>query len=85
MPAPRSIVLDAQGAQNRAHFDRGIPRYVTEQLRAVLAAAPELVEAVALNPAPAAVGQSAVAARHRARALERARACARRTRPRSTT
>jgi glycosyltransferase involved in cell wall biosynthesis len=50
MPAPQSVVLDAQGAQNRAHFDRGIPRFVTEQLRAVLAAAPEAVRSVALNP-----------------------------------
>jgi hypothetical protein len=30
LPA-RSLILDAQGAQNREHFDRGIPRYVTEQ------------------------------------------------------
>jgi glycosyltransferase involved in cell wall biosynthesis len=51
MLAPRSIILDAQGAQNRLHFDRGIPRYVTEQLRAVLAAAPEAVRSIALNPA----------------------------------
>jgi glycosyltransferase involved in cell wall biosynthesis len=47
----RSLILDAQGAQNRQHFDRGIPRYVTEQLRAVVAAAPEAVRSVALNPA----------------------------------
>jgi glycosyltransferase involved in cell wall biosynthesis len=47
----RSLVLDAQGAQNREHFDRGIPRYVTEQLRAVIAAAPDAVRSVALNPA----------------------------------
>lgn len=45
-----SIVLDAQGAQNRAHFDRGIPRYVTEQLRAVLDVAPDAVRSIALNP-----------------------------------
>jgi glycosyltransferase involved in cell wall biosynthesis len=49
LPA-ESLVLDIQGAQNREHFDRGIPRYVTEQLRAVLAAAPEAVRSVALNP-----------------------------------
>jgi glycosyltransferase involved in cell wall biosynthesis len=47
----RSLILDAQGAQNRLHFDRGIPRYVTEQLRAVIAAAPDAVRSVALNPA----------------------------------
>lgn len=46
----QSIVLDVQGAQNRQHFDRGIPRYVTEQARAVLDQAPDAVRSVALNP-----------------------------------
>src|SRR3954464_3739318 len=47
----RDLILDAQGAQNQQHFDRGIPRYVTEQARAVLATAPDAVRSVALNPA----------------------------------
>ncbi|MGI8728816.1 MAG: glycosyltransferase [Solirubrobacteraceae bacterium] len=48
---PRAVWLDAQGAQNREHFDRGIPRYITDQLRAVVELAPEIVRSVALNPA----------------------------------
>jgi glycosyltransferase involved in cell wall biosynthesis len=47
---PASIWLDAQGAQNRAHFDRGIPRYVAEQLQHVVARAPDAVRGVGLNP-----------------------------------
>src|SRR4051794_6395148 len=47
----RSIWLEAQGAQNRAHFDRGIPRYVAEHLRALLAREPDAVRAVALSGA----------------------------------
>ena len=43
------VWLDAQAAQNRAHFDRGIARYVCEQVRAVSELAPERVQAVALN------------------------------------
>jgi glycosyltransferase involved in cell wall biosynthesis len=46
---PGSIWLDAQGAQNRVHFDRGIARYVSELLRALLALAPDAVRAVGLN------------------------------------
>jgi hypothetical protein len=49
LPA-RSVCLDAQGTQNRAHFDRGIPRYVLEQLRGVVNTAPDAVHSVALNP-----------------------------------
>ncbi len=49
LPA-RSVCLDVQGAQNRAHFDRGIPRYVLEQMRGVVRAAPEAVHSVAMNP-----------------------------------
>jgi glycosyltransferase involved in cell wall biosynthesis len=50
MLGPRSVVLDVQGAQNQAHFDRGIPRYVVEHSRAVLAMAPEVVHSASLNP-----------------------------------
>lgn len=45
------IWLDTQGTQNRAHYDRGIPRYINEQLRAIVDIAPEVVAAVAVNPA----------------------------------
>jgi len=45
------VWLDAQGAQNRAHFDRGIPRFINEQLRHVVQQAPGRVQAVSLNPA----------------------------------
>src|SRR3954470_2469787 len=47
----RGLVLDAQGAQNQRHFDRGIPRYVTEHLRTVVSQVPQAVGSVALNPA----------------------------------
>lgn len=49
LPA-RSVLLDAQGAQNRLHFDRGIPRYVVEHLRAVWECANDAVHSVGLNP-----------------------------------
>jgi glycosyltransferase involved in cell wall biosynthesis len=49
--APWSIWLDAQGAQNRAHFDRGTPRYVVEHLRHLLKLAPGAIAGVGLNPA----------------------------------
>lgn len=48
---PGSLWLDAQGAQNRSHFDRGIPRYITEHLRGIVAAAPDAVGAVCVNEA----------------------------------
>lgn len=47
----RSVWLDVQGTQNRAHFDRGIPRFVLEQARALVELAPDAVRAVAVNPA----------------------------------
>src|SRR4051812_49030076 len=50
-PTAPDVWLDAQGAQNRAHFDRGIPRFINEQLRHVVQQAPDQVRAVALNPA----------------------------------
>ena len=46
----RGLWLDAQGAQNRAHFDRGIPRYVTEQLRNVVGIVDGAVHTISLNP-----------------------------------
>jgi glycosyltransferase involved in cell wall biosynthesis len=49
-PADRSVALYAAGAQNWTHFDRGIPRYVVEHLRAVHAQAPEVINSVLLNP-----------------------------------
>lgn len=48
LPA-HSVWLDAQGAQSRMHFDRGIPRYINEQVRAIAAVAPEVIAAVGLN------------------------------------
>jgi hypothetical protein len=45
------VWLDAQAAQNRVHFDRGIARYVCEQAHAVTTLVPEAVRAVALNAA----------------------------------
>jgi glycosyltransferase involved in cell wall biosynthesis len=45
------IWLDAQGTQNRDHFDRGIPRYINEQARAIVDLVPEAVGAVGLNRA----------------------------------
>ncbi len=46
-----SVCLHAEGAQNRDHFDRGIPRYVVEHTRAIHAAAPAAIHSVLLNPA----------------------------------
>jgi glycosyltransferase involved in cell wall biosynthesis len=43
------IWLDAQGTQNRDHFDRGIPRYINEQARAIVDLAPTAIAAVGLN------------------------------------
>jgi len=45
-----ALHLDLQGAQNRAHFDRGIPRYITEVARETLRIHPEAVASVGLNP-----------------------------------
>ena len=45
-----SISLYAEGAQNRAHFDRGIPRYVVEHLRAMQKTRPEMLHSVLLSP-----------------------------------
>lgn len=45
-----SVWLGVQGAQNREHFDRGIPRYVRDHALALVAAAPEAIAAVGLDP-----------------------------------
>jgi glycosyltransferase involved in cell wall biosynthesis len=50
MPGEASLHLDLQGAQNRAHFDRGIPRYINEVARETLRQRPEGVAGVGLNP-----------------------------------
>ena len=47
---PLAAFLYAEGAQNWSHFDRGIPRYVVEHLRAIHALEPELIDSVLLNP-----------------------------------
>jgi glycosyltransferase involved in cell wall biosynthesis len=48
--AQRGAALYAGGAQNWSHFDRGIPRYVNEHLRALHGAHPDIVRSVLLNP-----------------------------------
>jgi glycosyltransferase involved in cell wall biosynthesis len=48
--ADRSVALNVAGAQNWAHFDRGIPRYIVEHTRALLTLRPELIESVLLDP-----------------------------------
>jgi glycosyltransferase involved in cell wall biosynthesis len=47
---PGSVWLDARGAQSEAHGDRGVGRYIVEQLGALLELAPEVVGAVGLDP-----------------------------------
>ena len=46
----QSLHLDVQGAQNLAHFDRGIPRFIAESSRRVLRNQPDAVASVGLNP-----------------------------------
>ncbi len=48
--APRSVALNAAGAQNWEHFDRGIPRYIVEHVRALQTRRPGVVESVLLDP-----------------------------------
>jgi glycosyltransferase involved in cell wall biosynthesis len=51
MTAPETrVALNAAGAQNWAHFDRGIPRYIVEHLRALQTIAPETIESILLDP-----------------------------------
>jgi glycosyltransferase involved in cell wall biosynthesis len=47
--APRSVALNVAGAQNWANFDRGIPRYIVEHVRALQATRPEIIESVLLD------------------------------------
>ena len=49
--APGSVWLDARGTQSAAHSERGIPRYVAEHARALVATAPELIGSIGLDPA----------------------------------
>jgi glycosyltransferase involved in cell wall biosynthesis len=46
----RAVSLYAAGAQNWAHFDRGIPRYVVEHARALHRLRPDTLDSVLLNP-----------------------------------
>jgi len=49
LPA-RSVCLDLQGAQNSAHLDRGIPRFITEHARALVECDPAVLSAVLVSP-----------------------------------
>ncbi|HEX6586565.1 MAG TPA: glycosyltransferase [Solirubrobacterales bacterium] len=49
--APGSVWLDARGTQSAAHSERGIPRYVAEHARALVATAPEMIGSIGLDPA----------------------------------
>jgi glycosyltransferase involved in cell wall biosynthesis len=46
-----AVWLDAQGVQSTGSAERGIARYIVEQTRALLSAAPDAVGAVRLDPA----------------------------------
>jgi glycosyltransferase involved in cell wall biosynthesis len=48
--AARSVCLDVQGAQNSAHLDRGIPRFIVEHARALLRVEEAMVGSVVANP-----------------------------------
>jgi glycosyltransferase involved in cell wall biosynthesis len=47
---PGTVWLDAQGVQSVGSAERGIGRYIVEQIRALLEARPELIESVRLDP-----------------------------------
>jgi len=49
LPA-RSLCLDVQGAQNSAHLDRGIPRFIVEHTRAIAQREPAVLHSVLLSP-----------------------------------
>ena len=49
-PPERSVFLDAQGAQSRWNRDRGIVRYTVEHIAGILAAAPQIVQTIGVNP-----------------------------------
>jgi glycosyltransferase involved in cell wall biosynthesis len=46
----RAVCLYADGAQNSAHFDRGIARYVVEHARAIYDVDPGALQWILLNP-----------------------------------
>ena len=46
----RSVCLDAQGVQNSAHLDRGIPRFIVEHARALLELDEAMLDSVLLSP-----------------------------------
>jgi glycosyltransferase involved in cell wall biosynthesis len=57
---PRSVWVDAQGAQNISTPERGIPRHIVEIVGALLDLAPEAIAAIALNsalPTPPGLGR----------------------------
>jgi glycosyltransferase involved in cell wall biosynthesis len=45
-----SVILDAQGAQNRSNQDRGISRYIVEQIASLLQLRAGAIHSVAINP-----------------------------------
>jgi glycosyltransferase involved in cell wall biosynthesis len=47
---PGSVWLDGRGAQSLAHGGRGIPRYVSELVPALVDAAPEAIGSIGLDP-----------------------------------
>ena len=49
-PAPRSVWVDAQGAQSVHYAERGIGRFIGEQLSALNQLAPEVIGSVHLDP-----------------------------------
>ena len=49
LPA-RSVCLDVQGAQNSAHLDRGIPRFITEHARALTERDRAVLDSVLVSP-----------------------------------
>jgi glycosyltransferase involved in cell wall biosynthesis len=48
--SPGALWLDARGIQSTQHAERGIARYVTEHIHALLELAPELVGRIGLDP-----------------------------------
>jgi glycosyltransferase involved in cell wall biosynthesis len=57
--APGSVWLDARGTQSIGHAERGVTRFVVEQSRAILKAAPDLVGWIGLSdqvPIPESAG-----------------------------
>ena len=46
----RSVCLDVQGAQNSAHLDRGIPRFIVEHARALVQRDRAMIDSVVASP-----------------------------------